>query len=263
LVPVCRKALTGSQQASSADFALLAAGRQRWAVVMAGNMEHGAHTNRKYLGTTGLALAVSSFIPYLGLLFLPAALVSIVALLRKSSLVMALVGLGAAFVRFVGASVQLPAIPPTTPAFLYRPYASVILANYSLPSVPVSATRIRLSAGGLFAKNVFMALDAPESDVRDFLKRLGNGDVRQVGQGGCRLLTYAQEDEVLQRAFAEGKEVDLTGLVNVTVLDWLPWYRPDSIEVGWFASRENQNVTGFALYYDSQRRRAYFRWHYS
>jgi len=219
--------------------------------------------NRKCLGLTGLVLAVLSFVPYLGLLIIPAALISIAAVVRKSARALAVVGLVATAIRFVGAAVQLPAIPHGTPAFLYRPYATLVLGSYRLPSVPPTATRIRISAGGLFAKSVYMAFDAPEPEVRDFLYRLGNGEIRPVGRVGCRLLTYAQTEEVLQRALAEGQEVDPAKLVYVQVPNWVPWYRPDSIEVGWVASRESPDVPGFMLCYDTGRGRAYFHWHYS
>jgi hypothetical protein len=76
-------------------------------------------------------------------------------------------------------------------------------------------------------------------------------------------VTTEENIKMFDQSVAEGKVPDLTKVICVTVYDWLPWFRPDSIEVGWVASKENHDSTGFRLYYDSRRSRAYFWWHYS
>jgi hypothetical protein len=217
----------------------------------------------KWLGAIGLLLAISAFAPYCGLLFIPAAIVSITALLRRSFLAVAIISLIVVLIRLVIASVQLPTIPPGTPAFLYRPYANIAMANYGLPFLPSSTKNIRIFAGGLFAKSVIMVFDATETDVKCFLEKLGGGEINQIGPTGYKLLTYPQENELRKCALAEGRRFDRSRIVHISLYNWIPWYRPDNVEAGWVVHNKTGEEESYLLIYDSRNSRVYFDWHFS
>jgi len=226
---------------------------------------------RKSSLPVGLLLGIGSFC--CGIAAVPAAVVCVMSLRKRRQVVTSLIGLVLSVVSMffwglVYMSFTFSDLPAWTPNVIHRAYADYWLTGFNLPRLPASATDIRVSAGGLFAKSLYLRCKVPPRDAERFRRQLTVEPPKLIDEGQDTSKVLGEREFLRRkiRALSAGTVFNESQYFIVPSMpEWCgSWFQPSEVKHGWALKHEDSMTPeGYAICYDRDSHLLLVFWHYS